>query len=69
MGTEPIAEYLLTLTQRQLTDGYKQSQRHQYMPEQQTQRMRQHSKRSNDNAEERTIVVRIEKLRRILGIQ
>ena len=69
MGTEPIAEYLLALTQRQLTDGNKQGQRHQYMPEQQTQRMGQHCKRSNDNAEERTIVVRIEKLRRILGIQ
>ena len=69
MGTEPIAEYLLALGQRQLTDGYKQGQCHQYMPEQQTQRMGQHGKRSNDDAEERTIVVRIEKLRRILGIQ
>ena len=33
MGTEPIAEYLLALTQRQLAYGNKQSQHHQHLPE------------------------------------
>lgn len=59
MSTEPIDKYLFTLIQRQFSDTHIEKQSHQHMPQNKPHRKRDNCKRSDNQTEERTIMIRI----------
>ena len=62
MSTEPIDKYLFTLIQRQFSDTHIEKQSHQHMPQNKPHRKRDNCKRSDNQTEERTIMIRIKTL-------
>ena len=59
MSTEPIDKYLFTSIQRQFSDTHIEKQSHQHMPQNKPHRKRDNCKRSDNQTEERTIMIRI----------
>ena len=60
MGTKPIDKYLFSLIQRQFSNTHIEKQSHQHMPQNKTHGKRNNSKWSDNQTEERTIMICIE---------